>query len=85
VDSCAVTQRRYINGPGREESLHSAHGLVGGEAHDSYVIHLRKGEMMTVEVSWRREHTEQGDNHAEFFVSELPNFGADGKKFGKEI
>jgi hypothetical protein len=37
-----------------------------------------------VEVSWRREHTEQGDNHAEFFVSELPNFGADGKKFGKE-
>lgn len=61
-----------------------AHGLVGGEAHDSYVIHLRKGETMTVEISWRREHTEQGGNHAEFFVSELPNFGGDGKKLGKE-
>jgi hypothetical protein len=63
----------------------TAHGFVGGEAHDSYVIHLRKGEMLTVQISWRHEHTDQGDNHAEFFVSELPDFGDDGKKFGKEF
>ena len=36
---------------------------------------------MTVEVLHGDvSNTEQGDNHAEFFVGELPNFGADGKE-----
>ena len=64
----------------------SVRGLIGGESHDSYVIRARKGETMTVQISWRREHDELGENHAEFFVGELPNFnGAGSVKFGQEF
>ena len=35
-------------------------GTVGGESHDSYVIRARRGQIMTVRISWRRE----GDNTA---------------------
>ena len=60
-------------------------GFIGGESHDSYVIRARKGQIMTVQISWRHEHNELGDNHAEFFVGELPDFDGDGRvKFGKE-
>jgi hypothetical protein len=60
-------------------------GGVGGESHDSYVIRARKGRIMTVRISWRREHDkEMGDNHAEFWVAELPNDGDAIVKFGKE-
>src|SRR3954453_1511467 len=61
-------------------------GFIGGESHDSYAIHARKGQMMTVQISWRREHSnELGDNRAEFFVSESPGFDGDGQvKFGNE-
>ena len=63
-----------------------ARGFIGGESHDSYVIRARKDQIMTVQISWRREHdNEEGDNHAEFFVGELPNFDGDGQvKWGKE-
>jgi len=37
-------------------------GLIGGESHDSYVLHIRKSQELTVQISWRRE----GDNRAEF-------------------
>jgi len=51
-----------------------------------YVIRARQDQIMTVQINWRREHDDElGDNHAEFFVSELPNFNGDGLvKFGKE-
>jgi hypothetical protein len=60
-------------------------GVIGGESHDSYVIRARRGQRMTVRISWRRERNELGDNHSEFWVGELPNFDGDGTvKFGKE-
>ena len=45
-------------------------GFIGGESHDSYVIRARKGQIMKVQISWRRKD----DNRAEFTVSESPNF-----------
>src|SRR5262249_50215194 len=70
----------------RLRSPATARGFIGGESHDSYVIRARKGQIMTVQISWRREHdNELGASHAEFFVGELPNFDGDGRvKFGKE-
>ena len=60
-------------------------GLIGGESHDSYVIHARRGQTMTVEISWKPEHDENGDNHAEFWVGTLPDFDGNGEaKFGTE-
>lgn len=48
----------------------TAKGLIGGESHDSYVVRVRKGQTMTVEISWQRKE----DNRAEFTVSESSNF-----------
>lgn len=45
-------------------------GFIGGESHDSYVIRARKGQTMTVRISWRRE----GDNNAGFSITRSPNF-----------
>ena len=45
-------------------------GFIGGESHDGYVIHARKGQVLTVRISWKLE----GDNIASFTVSESPNF-----------
>ena len=61
-------------------------GFIGGESHDSYVIHARKGQIMTVKISWRREHDKDlRNNHAEFWVKERPNRAGNGYvKFGKE-
>ena len=54
-------------------------GFIGGESHDSYVIRARKGQTMNVRISWRRE----GDNKADFTVSESPSFfGAEQVGFG---
>jgi hypothetical protein len=56
-------------------------GLIDGESHDSYVIRVHKGQVMTVQISWERE----GDNHASFIVSEASNFfTGEPSKFGKE-
>lgn len=69
----------------RLRSSATVRGTIGGESHDSYVIRARKDQMMTVRLSWRPEGSELGTNHAQFYVSELPNFGGDGAvKFGKE-
>ncbi len=55
-------------------------GFIGGESHDSYVIRARKGQTMTVQISWRRKD----DNRAEFTVSESSNFFTGGQvTFGK--
>src|SRR5687768_18265969 len=40
-------------------------GTIGGESHDSYVIRARKGQMMTVRLSWREERNELGINQAQ--------------------
>ena len=69
----------------RLRSPATVRGTIGGESHDSYVIRAGRGQMMTVRLSWRYERTELGVNHAQFYVSKLPNFGGEGAvKFGKE-
>jgi len=56
-------------------------GAIGGEAHASYVIRARKGQLLTVRISWRRE----GDNSASFSVTKSASFfGGESIKFGKE-
>ena len=58
----------------------TAKGFIGGEAHDSYVIRAKKGQTLTVQLSWRRE----GDNGAEFTVRESPDFfSSEPVEFGK--
>ena len=72
----------------RLRSPATARGLVGGESHNTYVIRVRKGQTMTVQISWRREHDNEsenhGDKHAEFWVGESPNFDGDKAVLGKE-
>ncbi len=59
----------------------TAKGFIGGESHDSYVIKARKGQMITVQISWQRED----GNRASFTVSKSMNFfNGDPVKFGKE-
>ena len=50
-------------------------GFIGGESHDSYVIQANQGQTMSVQISWKQDK----DNHAEFFVSEQPDFNGDGR------
>jgi hypothetical protein len=58
-----------------------ARGTIGGESHDSYVIRARKGQTMTVKISWRSE----GENNASFTVSESADFfSAQQVGFGEE-
>jgi hypothetical protein len=52
-------------------------GFIGGESHDSYVIRGRKGQILTVSLSWQRED----DNRASFTVSESPDFSGAPAKF----
>lgn len=66
-------------------------GFIGGESHDSYKVHARKGQVMTVKIAWRPEHDpETGDNRAQFWVEGdgAPAYGkeaADGKSWSGEI
>src|ERR1051325_3598210 len=56
-------------------------GLIGGEAHDGDVNHARKGRLMTVQISWRRD----GANRADFTTSDSPNFYSAGPvELGRE-
>ena len=58
-----------------------AKGTIGGESHDSYVIRARKGQTMTVRISWHVE----GENGAAFTVSESADFfGGEQLGFGEE-
>ena len=52
----------------RLHSPASVRGFIGGESHDEYVIQVRRGRVLTVRLSWRRE----ADNRAEFSVRESP-------------
>lgn len=44
--------------------------VIGGESHDSYVLQARKGQTLTVKISWQHKD----DNRTEFTVSESPDF-----------
>ncbi|HEX8847372.1 MAG TPA: hypothetical protein VF791_22200 [Pyrinomonadaceae bacterium] len=67
--------------PRRLQSLASARGFIGGESHDGYVVRARKGQLLTVRLSWLRE----GDNRASLAVSESSDFYAgEPVKFGTE-
>jgi hypothetical protein len=56
-------------------------GFIGGESHAGYVVRARKGGVLTVRLSWRRE----GNNRASFAVSESPDFyTGEPAKFGAE-
>src|SRR5215468_8697971 len=71
-DVCAAQEHEYVK---RLRTPATVKGLIGGESHNSYVIHAREGQVMTVQISWRPAHDQAlGDNRAEFFVSESPDF-----------
>lgn len=57
----------------------SVEGFIGGESHDSYVVHVCKGQVLTVRLAWLRE----GENQAEFNVTASPNSDSEAVKFGK--
>jgi hypothetical protein len=65
----------------RLRGLAPVSGFIGGESHDGYVVHARKGQILTAHLFWQRE----GDNRASLAVSESPDFYSGGQvKFGAE-
>ena len=65
----------------RLRSPATVRGTIGGEGHDSYVIRARRGQRMTVSISWKKD----GDNQAGFSISRSPNFfSAEPVSFGQE-
>jgi hypothetical protein len=67
--------------PRRLRSVATIRGFIGGESHDRYVVRARKGQVLTLRLSWRRE----GDNRASLSVSESPDFNnVEPVKFGSE-
>jgi hypothetical protein len=73
----AQDQQEYMK---RLQSPAIIKGLIGGESHDSYVIRARKGQTMTVRISWRLEpfNDQEYDSIAQFTVSGWPIFSSDG-------
>ena len=63
----------------RLRSPASVRGIIGGESHDRYVIRVKRGRVLTVRLSWRRE----GDNQAEFDVTRSANGNSEPVEFGK--
>jgi hypothetical protein len=67
--------------PRRLRSSATVRGFIGGESHDGYVVRARKGSVLTVRLSWRRE----GDNRASLTMSESPDYyTGEPVKFGTE-
>jgi hypothetical protein len=64
--------------PKRLRAPATIRGLVGGEANDTYVVHVRKGHQLTVEISWKKEDA----NTASFGVSASKDLAP--VSFGKE-
>jgi hypothetical protein len=77
-----VTVARVGTSPLRRlRSLAPVRGFIGGESHDGYVVRARKGQVLTVRLSWRRD----GDNWASLAVSESPDYySGEPAKFGSE-
>src|SRR5262245_42069010 len=75
----ANEQARILHSPA------TVRGFIGGESHDTYVVYARKGQTLTVVISWKPEHDpEFGDNHAQFWIQNSSNYGGDAVKFGQE-
>src|SRR6185369_16315477 len=53
-------------------------GLIGSESHDAYVVRVRKGRTLEVQISWRKEE----DNFASFGIGDSADFNP--VQFGKE-
>lgn len=53
---------------------------IGGESHDSYVISVKKGQILKVKISWKGNLR----RNAEFFVSKSPDFFAGKPIRGRE-
>ncbi|MBP6003252.1 MAG: hypothetical protein KA746_07445 [Pyrinomonadaceae bacterium] len=69
-----TTPKKRLNGPT------TVSGMIGGEAHDSYVIKARKGQRMSVQITWEKVE----NNKAEFKVSRSANFyGGEMVRFGQ--
>jgi hypothetical protein len=65
----------------RLQGFASVRGFIGGESHDGYVVHARKGQILTMRLSWQRE----ADNRASLTVSESADFySGELVKFGTE-
>ena len=64
--------------PKRLHAPATIRGLVGGEANDTYVVHVRKGKTVTVEISWKKED----DNTASFGMGASKDL--EPVSFGKE-
>ena len=64
--------------PKRLRAPATIRGLVGGEANDTYVVHVRKGHQLTVEISWKKED----DNTASFGMGASKDL--EPVSFGKE-
>jgi hypothetical protein len=59
----------------------SVRGFIGGESHDGYMVRARKGQVLTLRLSWRSE----GDNRASLAVSASPDFySGETAKFGND-
>jgi hypothetical protein len=64
--------------PKRLHAPATIRSLVGGEANETYVVHVRKGQTLTVEISWKKED----DNTASFGMGALKDL--EPLSFGKE-
>ena len=64
--------------PKRVHAPATIRGLVGGESNDTYVVHVRKGHQLTVELSWKKED----DNTASFGMGSSKDL--EPVSFGKE-
>lgn len=64
--------------PKRVHAPATIRALVGGESNDTYVVHVRKGRQLTVELSWKKED----DNTASFSVGGSKDLAP--VSFGKE-
>ncbi|HEX3144615.1 MAG TPA: hypothetical protein VHQ64_11640 [Pyrinomonadaceae bacterium] len=64
--------------PKRVHAPATIRGLVGGESNDTYVVQVRKGRQLTVEMSWKKED----ENTASFSVTDSRDGGT--ISFGKE-
>lgn len=64
--------------PKRVHAPVTVRGLVGGESNNTYVVHVRKGKQLTVQISWKKEE----DNTASFSVTDSLDGGT--ISFGKE-
>jgi len=81
VSTRLAVARVETSSPRRLRSLTPVRGFIGGESHDGYVVRARKGQVLTVNLSWRRE----GDNRASFAVSESPDpYTGEPVKFGND-